>query len=184
MANEVVKQVAQNVRDLRKKQGLTMSELSRRSGLSKGALSQLESGQSNPTVETLWVLSEALSVPFGDLITTPTQRPTTVIRSNEATWIEGVPVSSALMARLNSPGVTEMHTISLRQGVRRDSKAHAVGLVEVVAVTSGSMLIGPIDDPVELQPGDVATYGADRPHVYQARTATASGMLLMIYPSA
>ncbi|MCM2416499.1 helix-turn-helix transcriptional regulator [Streptomyces sp. RKAG290] len=52
--------LGRRLRALRQEQGLSLSELSRRSRVGKGTLSELESGQRNPTLETLYALTTAL----------------------------------------------------------------------------------------------------------------------------
>ncbi len=57
-----------NLRARRDEQGISLSELARRSGIAKGTLSQLESGAGNPTIETVFSLSNALGVPVSALL--------------------------------------------------------------------------------------------------------------------
>lgn len=52
--------LARAVRERRGRLGLTLDALSRRTGLSKGFLSQMEAGEANPTLNTLVRLAEAL----------------------------------------------------------------------------------------------------------------------------
>ena len=53
---------------LRERQGLSLDELSRRAGVSKSMLSQIERAQANPTVAVVWRLAQALGVPLADLL--------------------------------------------------------------------------------------------------------------------
>ena len=48
--------VARNVRNLREKNNLSMDQLVRLSGVSKSMLAQIERGEANPTISTLWKL--------------------------------------------------------------------------------------------------------------------------------
>ena len=54
--------------------GLSIGELARRAGIGKSTLSQLEQGLGNPSIETVWALSEALGLTFSDLVDTPPRR--------------------------------------------------------------------------------------------------------------
>ena len=47
-----------NIRRLREENKLSMDELSRLSGVSKSTLAQIERGDGNPTISTLWKISE------------------------------------------------------------------------------------------------------------------------------
>ena len=66
--------------------GLSLAEIARRAGIAKSTLSQLESGNGNPSLETLWSLCVALDIPFARLL--EPQLPTTqVIRRGEGTKV-------------------------------------------------------------------------------------------------
>lgn len=62
------KLVGRNFTRLRKEKGLTQEELEARSGFSQQYLSGLEQGKRNPTVITLYELSQALGVSHMDLV--------------------------------------------------------------------------------------------------------------------
>lgn len=68
---DLIAQIAASIRRERERAGLSQTELARRAGLAKSTLSQLESGTGNPSVETLWALGTALSVPFSRLVDPP-----------------------------------------------------------------------------------------------------------------
>lgn len=182
MAEPVVKRVAANVRALRESAGLSLSELARRSGLSKAALSQLEAAHGNPTVETLWSLAQALGVPFGDLTSEPAVPVVTVTRADETAWIAGDPVSSQLLNRLATTGVLEIHQIRVDPGRPRRSEAHQRGLTEHLVLHQGRLRVGPVEAPVILAAGDAASYLADRPHLYEGLEPS-TGVILMHYPT-
>jgi transcriptional regulator with XRE-family HTH domain len=48
----------------RSRTGLSLAEVARRAGIAKSTLSQLESGNGNPSLETLWALCVALDIPL------------------------------------------------------------------------------------------------------------------------
>ena len=62
------KLVGRNFARLRREKGLTQEEVERRSGLSQQYLSGLERGLRNPTVITLYELSQALGVSHVELV--------------------------------------------------------------------------------------------------------------------
>ncbi|WP_159079688.1 helix-turn-helix domain-containing protein, partial [Klebsiella aerogenes] len=66
--------------------GLSLAEIARRAGIAKSTLSQLESGNGNPSLETLWALCVALDIPFARLLE-PQQPVTQVIRRGEGTKV-------------------------------------------------------------------------------------------------
>jgi transcriptional regulator with XRE-family HTH domain len=60
--------VGKNFARIRREKGLTQEEVERRSGFSQQYLSSLERGRRNPTVITLFELSQALEVDFRELL--------------------------------------------------------------------------------------------------------------------
>lgn len=62
------KLVGRNFNRLRKENGFTQEEVEARSGFSQQYLSGLEQGRRNPTIITLYELSQALGVSHMDLV--------------------------------------------------------------------------------------------------------------------
>ncbi len=60
--------VGRNVRRIRKDKGLTQETLAEVSGFSQQYLSDLERGRRNPSIVTLYELSQALGVSHVDLV--------------------------------------------------------------------------------------------------------------------
>ena len=59
--------VAKNIKRLREEKKLSMDELAKLSGVSKSMLAQIERGDGNPTLSTLWKISNGMKVPFDAL---------------------------------------------------------------------------------------------------------------------
>lgn len=62
MSEDVRRLVGENVRRLRQAAGISQAELSVRLGVDRAYISGLEKGARNPTVVTLWHVSQALNV--------------------------------------------------------------------------------------------------------------------------
>src|ERR1700679_3005142 len=62
------RRVAENLRQRRKARAMSLDDLARSSGVSRAALSQVETCKSNPTVGLLWKIAVGLGVPFAELI--------------------------------------------------------------------------------------------------------------------
>lgn len=57
------KMIGKRIREVRKEKGLTVSFLAEKVGLSQSMISQIETGQVSPSLETLWKLSYYLETP-------------------------------------------------------------------------------------------------------------------------
>src|SRR5579884_4122473 len=70
-AAELGRRVAENLRQRRKARSMSLDDLARASGVSRAALSQIETCKSNPTVGVLWKIAVGLGLPFAELIGAP-----------------------------------------------------------------------------------------------------------------
>lgn len=172
--------IAAALRRERQRVGLSLSELAKRAGIAKSTLSQLEAGQANPSIETLWALGVALDVPFSRLVD-PQHPPTTVIRAGEGARIpsDQAHFTATLLAAC-PPGVRrDVYFLTSEPTQVRAADPHLPGSVEHLIVIAGRMRTGPMDNPVELGPGDYAMFAGDIQHLYQALAPGTSAVLVM-----
>jgi transcriptional regulator with XRE-family HTH domain len=178
-----VRAVAANVRARRLQAGMTLADLAGASGLGKSTLAQLESGRANPSVETLWAIAAALKVPFARIV--EEERPSLrVVRARDQPAMRSEETPGwvgRLLAASHGRGTFDLYSLDLEAGSVRHADPHHAGVVEHLVVVSGRLLVGPEGGPVELGPGDIVTFAADVPHVYEA-LETAHLVLLMSYP--
>lgn len=171
--------IARVLRRERESRGLSVSELARQAGVSKATVSQLENGGGNPSVETLWALSDALGVPFSAFVDPQATAPT-LIRAADSTGIRSshAAYSAALLSASPPQARRDIYVINAEPGQPRDSAPHAAGTTEHVVLISGAALVGPADAPVALEPGDYISYAGDAPHVFEATIAGTSAVLV------
>ena len=171
--------IAASLRRERGRAGLSLTEVAKRAGVAKSTLSQLESGTGNPSVETLWALSVALEIQFADLLEPPRPK-VQVIRANEgpAIYAEHADYSATLVASCPPNARRDIYRIMVAPGPGRESQPHMPGTIEHVILSTGRALIGLIDEPVELHPGDYIAYPGDLPHVFQALEPNTSAVLI------
>src|SRR5690349_2094607 len=62
------RRLAVNLRDRRKARGLSLDELAVASGVSRAALSQIETCKTNPSLSVLWKIAVGLGIPFSELL--------------------------------------------------------------------------------------------------------------------
>ena len=79
---ELGKVIAINLKQLRTERNLTLGQLSKISGISKAMLSDIEKGNSNPTINTIWKIANGLNVPYTRLMD-EIEKEATVIRRSE-----------------------------------------------------------------------------------------------------
>lgn len=182
MVDSVLRAVAANLRRLRTERGRSLSELARASGVGKATLSALEAGRGNPTIETLSALASALGVPTGDLLASAADDTVTVVRTDEGASIETRLGSIRLIQRMPGVPPVELYESVFEPGASRVATPHAVGTREWVFVVKGRLRTGPVEREVDLKAGDLASFAADVPHLYEAGPRGATALLLMQGP--
>jgi transcriptional regulator with XRE-family HTH domain len=171
--------IARTLRREREATGLSVSELARRAGVSKATVSQLEGGSGNPSVETLWALGVALDVPFAVFVDPPASGPTLVRAADLAGVSSAAAAYTATLLAASPPGARrDLYMITAEPGDARRSDPHHPGTIEHVVLLSGRARVGPVDEPVLLDPGDYLTYPGDAPHVFEAMTADTRAVLV------
>ncbi|AIN64501.1 TPA: XRE family transcriptional regulator [Providencia stuartii] len=153
----------------RQKSGLSLSELSRQAGIAKSTLSQLEAGNGNPSIETLWAICVALDVPFSRLIE-DRHEPVTVIRHGDGIQVsaEHANYLAFLLSAAPANSQRDIYTVVAEPGRDRISEPHMRGVSEHIILMSGRAMVGPLDNPTELFPGDYIHYPGDEPHIMRA----------------
>jgi transcriptional regulator with XRE-family HTH domain len=167
-AAEMAARVAANLRNRRKAKGLSLDQLATASGVSRAALSQIETLKSNPSLSVLWKIAVGLGIPFSELL--GDRRPganllrrgdSQVLRSADGR-MESRPVAPPGFSR-----EVEMYELRLAGRSSHASEAHAPGTSELIIVLAGLLRMHVGEERYELGPGDSLAFPADRPHVYE-----------------
>jgi transcriptional regulator with XRE-family HTH domain len=182
-AGTLVAAVARAIRAHRERAGLSLSELAAAAGVAKSTLSQLEAGKANPSIETLWAIAKALGVPFGRLIEPPAPD-VRLVRAGQGVRVQSAasPYAAELLLAASRRGSFELYRLASDPGPARHAEAHTRGVAEHVLVLAGGMRVGPLADPVELAPGDLASFAGDAPHLYETLVPGTRALLVMDYP--
>lgn len=171
-------EVGRRLKRLRHDGDLSLSELSRRSGVGKGTLSELETGRRNPTLETLYALTTVLGCPLSAVLDDPAPGVTA-----GAGGVTGSAVTAVLLERYEDEGAaTDVFRITITEGATQESAAHAPHTTESLMVLSGTAVVGLPDAPQTAEPGGHAHWPADAPHFYSAPDGEVQGILFVRYP--
>lgn len=192
---EVIGPVARNIKRLREQKNVSLSALAATAELSKSTLFKLERGEGNPSIDTLWSLARALSVPFAALFVEDDEELVQVLRFEDAPVVghrgsrivknppaEGGFVMRHALSR-HQRGELEAYWVDLEAGATRDARPHAAAVVEHVLVVSGTIEITVEGETMLIHAGDRLTFAADRPHRYTAVGGPARSITLIDYPA-
>jgi transcriptional regulator with XRE-family HTH domain len=167
-AADLGRRVAENLRQRRKALGMSLDELAQSSGVSRAALSQVETLKTNPTLGLLWKVAVGLGVPFSELIGAP-RGGVAVLRRSDGQVLRSV--DGKLESRPLSPAgaspLVELYELRLAARATHVSEAHAAGTQELLVVLTGTLRMRVLDEVHELAAGDSIFFAADRPHAYE-----------------
>ncbi|MBB2890510.1 helix-turn-helix domain-containing protein [Flexivirga oryzae] len=171
--------VGAQIRLRREQRGMSAAELARRSNLSKATLSSLESGRSNPTIDTLDAVAIALGIPLADLLVETTLQRPQLVRATEA--VADGP-QRELLRRVSGGHQVEIWRLRLPPHTGFDGVPHATGTLEHLMVASGTLSAGPADGLVELGQGDLLAFPGDVAHSYRTGSAPAELTVIIASP--
>lgn len=177
------KMIAAAIQRERSRAGKSLSALAAEAGIAKSTLSQLEAGNGNPSVETLWALAAALDVPLSLLF--ETEAPATkLIRAIEGEVLESEQSDfAAVLLSRSPPNVRrDVYRVVMQPGEIRRAQPHPRGTVEHMLVCSGQLRAGPEGQEELLCPGDYYTFPGDHPHTYEAKRADTMFLMVMEAP--
>ena len=174
---------------LRQAQSLSLDALSRKAGVSKSMLSQIERAQANPTVAVVWRLANALGVPMGDLLGSVPQPPEPAI---VVVPVHGTPSLRSpdggcelrILGPIELAGQFEWYALSLQVGGALESQAHEHGVREHLTVLTGAIEVVSGDQRQRLKHGETARYAVDRPHAIRNVGKTAASAWLVVVHTA
>jgi XRE family transcriptional regulator, regulator of sulfur utilization len=167
-AAQLGRRVAENLRQRRKGRGLSLDDLARASGVSRAALSQIETCKSNPTVGVLWKIAVGLGVPISELIGAP-RSGAVVLRRHDAQLLRSADgkFESRPLAPAGASPLVELYELRLAARSTHASEAHAPGTHELLVVLSGQLRMHVHEETYDLGAGDSIAFTADRPHSYE-----------------
>jgi transcriptional regulator with XRE-family HTH domain len=171
-----VHQAGRRVRALREARGLSLRDLAERSGVSAPMLSQVERGDTSPTLAVAGKIAAGLGLSLSQLLRLDEGHHVVLARAKERRSVRRnghryEQVTPGL------PGERASVTVhALRAGARTggagDAPLHAAGSRETVLVQVGALAVSVDGERYELAAGDAITFDADLPHHFENPGAT------------
>ena len=154
--------IGNRIRDLRKKSGLTMKELAKRTGISYATIHRIETGALSPSVAVLSDIAHELGQPITSFFKKPSQK-ITVFKAKEQPVIE----SGGHSLRLVVPrGIINNH-ISVSLGTLEENATispHSNSGHELSFVISGHCIFKYDNKEHPLKAGDAVFFSGDTVH--------------------
>ncbi len=164
-------QLGKTIQRLRKAYNLSLSELAEQSGVAKSIISQIERNETNPTLATIWRLSQALDVSIERVLAAGDEEPFIEKTSRADTPIlvsEDGKVRLAIIGWLKTIEWLQWYEVTADLGGVLDSDPHQRGSVESLSVSEGAFEVEIGGAVQRARAGETLRYRCDRPHLSAA----------------
>lgn len=160
--------VSDRIKSWRKSQKLSLDELSRRAGVSKGMLVEIEKGAANPSIAILCKIAAALGVSVADIVSISHAPDAWLIENSEmpVLWQGEQGGSAQLLAGTRGPDMIELWRWQMFAGEVFSSTGHSSGTLELLHVEQGTLALTVGEQTLVIQQGCAAVARTDMPHVY------------------
>ncbi|MGO8739481.1 helix-turn-helix domain-containing protein [Rhodoblastus sp.] len=161
-------QLGRTVQRLRKSYNLSLSELSEQSGVAKSIISQIERNETNPTLATIWRLSQGLDVSIERVLQ---DRDDSAFIEKVSRGDTPILVSDDGKCRLAVTGWIktvewlQCYDFFAESGGALESEAHQRGAVESLSVIQGELQVEVGGEKEVARAGETLRYRADRRHI-------------------
>jgi XRE family transcriptional regulator, regulator of sulfur utilization len=181
-------QLGRTIQRLRKGYNMSLSELADQSGVAKSIISQIERNETNPTLATIWRLSQALDVSIDRFLVQTDDEPFV-----EKATRNDVPVLTsddgkcrlAIIGWIKTVEWVQWYDFTAEPGGALESDAHQRGSIECLSVLSGELEVEVSGVIETAAAGETLRYRCDRPHVIRNRgTGTAQATMVCILKAA
>ena len=160
--------VASRIKEHRKRLKLSLDALSKRAGISKGMLVEIEKGAANPSIAILCKLSAALSISVADIVNVASSPTVNVIDKEDipTLWTGEFGGNAKLLAGTTGPDMIELWRWEMKPSEMFESEGHPQGTFELFHVESGILTLNIDGQVIELCEGQSAIAKTDVPHCY------------------
>jgi transcriptional regulator with XRE-family HTH domain len=178
--------VGPRVRALRDAMGLSLRELALRCGVSSAMLSQVERGETSPTLQVAARIAGGLELRLSQLLRLDEDGSVTIVRAGERRV--GGNVRRGHRVEVLTPPLPgqraelSLHTLEAGAvtGGSEDPPMHEPGSRETALVEAGRVLLLCDGAPYELEAGDCVTFDADLPHHFENPGPGAARLLAVV----
>ena len=162
-------QLGKTIQRLRKAYNLSLSELAEQVGVAKSIISQIERNETNPTLATIWRLSQALDVSIERVLSAGRRgalhRQDHQGRHADALFPTTARCGSAIIGWIKTVEWLQWYDVQAEPGGVLDSDAHQRGSIESLSVIEGELEVEVGDLIQQAKAGETLRYRCDRHHI-------------------
>ena len=185
---EIILRVGENVKKIREKKGLSLEDISQRTGLKAELLTEIERGEISPPLGTIIKLAKALDMKMGYFVSGAEDLPYTIVRKNDRKLVSrynakksdkyGYEFSSLAPYKKNRH--MEPLIVRLEPSDIEEERSTHDGQ-EFIYVLEGTMEVRLEGEVHLLEPGDAIYYDSSVPHLVRCHGKDTTKILAVLY---
>jgi transcriptional regulator with XRE-family HTH domain len=180
--------VGARVKDVRERRGLSLKDISQRTGIDEGTLSSIEDGEIAPPLGTIIKLAKALEMKMGYFISGEQNKPFTIVRRNDRRVVsrhdsrkgEQYGYEFESLAPHKKDRHMEPFLVTLDPAETEEERSTHDGQ-EFIFVLQGSMEVRLGEEVHILDPGDAIYYDSTVPHLVKSHGDKSTKILAVLY---
>jgi|ASRL01.1.fsa_nt_gi transcriptional regulator with XRE-family HTH domain len=176
------KALAKNLKNIRERRGLSLDKLASMTKVSKSMLGQIERGESNPTLGTVWKIANGLHIGLTELIKEK-QSEYVIIRKNEVSYFEEDMGKCQVFPYFTYEDGRpyEVYKVDMAPKGYIHAEPHPKGSIEIIVVHEGQVAIRVEEEEFVLNEGDATRFFGDVEHVYHNIGSKKARLGVVIY---
>ncbi|EQB8217001.1 TPA: cupin domain-containing protein [Klebsiella aerogenes] len=160
--------VSRRIKQFRREKKISLDELSRRAGVSKGMLVDIEGCRANPSIALLCKIAAAMGVSVAEFVNVASEPMVHLIDRDAIPilWRGEQGGSARLLAGTSGPDMLELWQWRMLPGESFRSPGHPADTYELLYVTEGQLTLTVNNDQYQVAEGCSAVARTDAPHEY------------------
>ncbi|WP_433748396.1 helix-turn-helix domain-containing protein [Falsibacillus pallidus] len=174
--------IAKNLKAFRERKKLSLEKVAENTGVSKTMISQIERGESSPTITTIWKIANGLKISFTSLINNPQPDTKVIFKKDVQTFSEDNGKYRVYpFFPFEDDRRFEVFSVEIDKGGYLSSESHGEGTEEYLTVYEGEVTVRVDNIEYTVKNGDSIRFRVDKPHSYHNSGDTLTRLSMIIY---
>ncbi|MEK4228469.1 helix-turn-helix domain-containing protein [Solibacillus sp. FSL H8-0538] len=169
------------LKKIRQQRSLSLDDVAKATAVSKAQLAQIEKGESNPTVSTIWKIAAGLRISFSSLLQPPHEQ-FQKYDGNRADFVaeDNGKYRVYSIIPYDPERGWELYKVEMDAGAVHKSEAHTEGVEETITVIEGQAIIEAGEMKELLIQGETLVFSGHQTHQYENPTNTRTVLHLIL----
>jgi transcriptional regulator with XRE-family HTH domain len=171
--------VGSSIRAIRNRKKITITEMSEATGLSKGFISNIENGNTSPSINTMETIAKFLDVPLTYFFLKNEDKIEIVKKQDRSITLSQL--GNLKIEHISSRSGLYLQNVELAPGTSISEKPHSHQGIECHFILQGKILVEQGEESFVLEEGDSFSWNASVPHMVRNIGEESAVVLIAVY---